>query len=232
MKTQVPGGLRRSELFPPSVALAEADTGTLGPPNPVEEQEVRGASPRRQEEFRAGRAAARAALAALGRPGVVLPRVGRRPLWPSGFVGSISHCPGLCVAAAALERDFRAVGLDVEVRRRVRAHLHDKVCTPVERAWMTAGGHGEETATLLFSAKEATYKCLNPLTGARLAFRDVEVTVDLDSGTFVATVSAAVPSGLSRLLGRFAFEENHLLTGVAVAAGSASPGSPPAAAAS
>lgn len=229
MNAPTPPGCQRSELFPPSVAIAEADTSTLGELSPIEEQEVIGVSPRRREEFRAGRAAARAALAALGLPGADLPRVGRRPLWPSGFVGSISHCPGLCLAAAARERDFQAVGLDVEVRRRVRAHLHDKVCTPAERAWMAAGGHGAETATLLFSAKEATYKCLNPLTGARLAFGDVEVSVDLGSGSFVASVSAAVAPELSRLFGRFVFEEDHLLTGVAVAARPGTAPSPPAA---
>ncbi|MCL2395417.1 MAG: 4'-phosphopantetheinyl transferase superfamily protein [Acidimicrobiaceae bacterium] len=214
----MPAGAKRSELFPPSVALAEADASDLGVLSPVEEEEVKGATPRRQEEFRAGRAAARAALAALGYPDAVLPRVGRRPLWPSGFVGSISHCPGLCVAAAARERDVEAIGLDVEVRRRVRPRLHDKVCTPAEQAWMAASGHSEETATLLFSAKEATYKCLNPLTGARLAFGDVEVAVDLEAGTFVAAISAAAPPNLSRLVGRFAFEDDHLLTGVAVPA--------------
>jgi enterobactin synthetase component D / holo-[acyl-carrier protein] synthase len=218
MKSLVPTGSRRSELFPASVALAEADAETVGELFAVEEREITGASPRRQEEFRAGRAAARAALAALGHSGATLPRVGRRPVWPTGFVGSISHCPGLCMAAAARQRDFQAVGLDVEVRRRVRAHLHDKVCTEAEQAWMEAGGHGEETATLLFSAKEATYKCLNPLTGERLGFGDVEVEVDLDSGTFLATVSAPVSGQLSRLVGRFAFEADHLLTGVAVAA--------------
>lgn len=218
MNPPIPAGSGRCALFPPSVALAEADTRTVGALKPEEEKEVRGASPRRQEEFRTGRVAARAALAALGQPDAVLPRVGRRPRWPSGFVGSISHCPGLCVAAAARAADFRAVGVDVEVRRRVGARLHERVCTPAERAWMAAGGHAEETATLLFSAKEATYKCVNALAGARLGFGDVEVAVDLAAGSFVATVSAPVPSELSRLAGRFAVEEEHLLTGVVVAA--------------
>lgn len=218
MNALMPTGSRRSELFPASVALAEAEASTAAPRHEIEERETAGASLRRQEEFRAGRAAARAALAALGHSGAVLPRVGRLPRWPPGFVGSISHCPGLCVAAAAHARDFQAVGLDVEVRRRVGAHLHERICTSAERAWMAAGGRGEETATLLFSAKEATYKCLNPLTGVHLGFGDVEVAVDLESGTFVATVSASLPLELRRLDGRFAFEADHLLTGVAIAA--------------
>lgn len=218
MSAAVGPGAGRSELFPPVVALAEADPATAAALAACEEPAVRGASPQRRQEFRAGRAAARAALAALGAPGVVLPRgKSRWPAWPVGFVGSISHCPGLCVAAVARSADCRAIGLDAEVRRRVGCRLHERVCTPREAAWMEAEGHADETATLLFSAKEATYKCLNPLTGVRLGFADVELTVDLDAGTFLAVVSADIPDDLSRLSGRFAFEEHHVLTGVAVA---------------
>lgn len=218
MTVTVPPGVRRAELFPAGVALAESDPATAEALDACEEPAVHGASVARKEEFRAGRAAARAALGTLGAPGAVLPRgKGRWPAWPAGFVGSISHCPGLCVAAVARSADFRALGLDVEVRRRVRARLYERVCTPAEVAWMAAGGHAEETATLLFSAKEATYKSLNPLTGVHLGFGDVEVTVDLDAGTFLATVSADIPEALSRLPGRFSFEDGHVLTAIAVA---------------
>lgn len=210
-------GLSRADLFPPGIALVEADLSNDEPLAPAEEQAVSTASPHRRQEFRAGRAAARAALAVVGRPGAVLPRgADRRPVWPSGFVGSISHCPGFCGAAAASTRDFAGVGFDAEARRRVGPHLHAAVCTEDERAWMARAGGDDEMATLIFSAKEAVYKCLSPLTGARLGFADVTIEPAGD-GAFVASVRLEVPVAYRRLTGRFVFEPGHVLTGVAVA---------------
>ncbi len=209
----------RNVLFPGNVAIAEGDPTVDVPLRPLEEAAVHDASAARRQEFRVGRTAARAALAALGCEGVDIPRgPGRLPRWPNGFVGSISHAPGLCVAAAARVQDFAAIGLDVEVRRRVGRHLLETLCSDAERGWMAWDNNAEETATLVFSAKEAVYKCLHPLTGARLGFHDVEISPDLGSGDFAAAVHAAVEPRYRRLTGRFAFEAGHVLTAIALPA--------------
>ena len=77
---------------------------------------------------------------------------------------------------------------------------------------MEATGTTLETATLIFSAKEAVYKCVYPATRARLAFADVEIVVDLHSGDLVATLPARLPPEWRRLTGRFAFCKAHVAT--------------------
>lgn len=39
---------------------------------------------------------------------------GREPIWPSGVTGSITHCRGLCAAAAASSDEVSSIGLDAE----------------------------------------------------------------------------------------------------------------------
>ena len=39
----------------------------------------------------------------------------RAPLWPDGFVGSISHARGVCAAVAASRADAASLSLDVEL---------------------------------------------------------------------------------------------------------------------
>ena len=90
-----------ADILPPAVATAES----AGPEPerepgprlfPAEEAVVRTAGPRRRAEFTAGRACARAALAALGLPAapVLAGRAGE-PRWPAGVTGSITHCAGV-----------------------------------------------------------------------------------------------------------------------------------------
>src|SRR5690242_5958922 len=76
---------------------------------------VAGAVAARRAEFAAGRSAARRALAELGIGPVALPVGERRmPVWPTGIVGSITHCVGLAAAAVAWADDLAALGIDVE----------------------------------------------------------------------------------------------------------------------
>jgi 4'-phosphopantetheinyl transferase EntD len=205
-----------AQLLPAGVALEVIDPSlfeTVDTLHVEEETAVTAATEKRRQEFRVGRAAARAALGRFGVVGATIPRgADRLPIWPDGFVGSISHCPGWCAAAVARRRDFAAIGLDVEVRRRVRPELHTTLCTPTELAWMAIGDRGAETATLLFGAKEAVYKCVYPMTRARLAFTDVEVAVDLPSGALEAFLPDRLPSAWRRLAGRFALEPGHVIS--------------------
>ena len=92
--------------------------------DPAEEAILSRAVPRRRDEFRSGRACARRALADLECPLQGIPADSRRlPVWPSGFVGSISHGAGLCIAQVARTRDFLGVGVDIEVAEAVLPDL-------------------------------------------------------------------------------------------------------------
>ncbi|MGA2550912.1 MAG: 4'-phosphopantetheinyl transferase superfamily protein [Burkholderiaceae bacterium] len=136
------------------------------------------AVPTRRAEFVAGRAAALGALRAAGFKGgaELNTRHSRAPVWPSGFVGSIAHSHGLAWAVAAPCTRFRALGIDLE---RI---LSDAEATEVAPAVMgsdefqgaaDSGLSLGAFVTLVFSAKESLYKCLNPLLGVEFGFHDL-----------------------------------------------------------
>lgn len=166
MSTTTPAG-----LVPPDVVLVGAVPD--GPPPglfPAEEAVVHGAAAGRRREFGWARAAGREALARFGAGPVAIPRgAGGQPIWPAGFVGSLSHCREVCAAVVARSHGYLAVGVDVE---------------------FSAG-----TPRLLFSIKETVYKAWFTMTGRSLSLRDIAVR--LDGGDFSAVVPgrAAALSG-------------------------------------
>ena len=141
---------------------------------------IRRAVPKRRAEFIAGRLCASAALHAAGAPvehEITISALGA-PRWPDGFVGSITHSAGLAAAAAASSRQLRALGIDVE--RIVPADAIESLAPAVARAdeiqRVSDDGADAATAfTIVFSAKEALFKCLAPLVGRYFDFLDVEV---------------------------------------------------------
>ena len=178
--------------------------------DPAEEAILSRAVPRRRDEFRSGRACARRALADLECPLQGIPADSRRlPVWPSGFVGSISHGAGLCIALVARTRDFLGVGVDIEVAEAVLPDLLDFVASPDEWQAMRCGGPGDRAAaTLCFSAKEAFYKAYFPCTEVLLGFHDVRVEADWSCGRFDATLVSPDKPGLH---GRRSWSGNFLL---------------------
>lgn len=125
------------------------------------------AAPRRQTQFRAGRHCARLALARAG-AGVHAPAMGGDglPVWPDGWVGSISHTMGKAVALVAPASEVAAVGVDVELWLPAEraAEIADAVALPADITALAAGTgrSGADAVTLLFSAKESLYKTLYP----------------------------------------------------------------------
>ena len=142
-----------------------------------EAKSVAGAMHKRVQHFAAGRACARRALARLGLSyRTVIPmREDASPQWPRGIVGSITHTDLWCAAAVAHEAQLQSVGIDVEAATPLRQPLHAIVCTPNERRRLGASGRPGLTAKLIFSAKEAFYKCQYTVTGEFLDFQDVEL---------------------------------------------------------
>ena len=168
-------------LFAVPVAAFEAH-GPIDPRvlAPEEAAHVERAVPKRVGEFAAGRACARRALEELGVRDFVL-RVGseREPLWPAGIAGSITHTAGFCAAVAAHTTLVAALGLDAEHREAVHRRLWRQIATPEEISWLESldSDQADEMATLIFSAKEAFYKCQFAVTREWLNFSDVSVSV-------------------------------------------------------
>jgi 4'-phosphopantetheinyl transferase EntD len=187
---------------------------------PEEQQFLSKAVPKRIHEFAGGRACARAGLAQLGLRAVALPMgTDRVPLWPVGTTGSITHSDGFCAAVVANCTDIRALGLDVESAGSVKPDLWRRVCTPAELALLHAQDERSalHSATLIFSAKEAFYKCQHALTGQWLKFADVSITIESDSFTVQPNqpLQIAIHSpGPWR--GRYRYEAGYVITGLCI----------------
>lgn len=193
-----------ARLFSAGVAAAElredADASLLFP---AESAFCAGFAPSRVAEFTAGRLCARRALAEFGvidAPIIMNPD--RSPRWPAGFCGSISHTLGYRCAVVAPQDVFDSLGLDVEIVGRVDAEIDTLVFTAQETAFLAGleGAAHDRAATIVFSAKEALYKCQYTLTRKWLDFQDVTVQLALEDGSaFAAQRAAGVDRGLFRV---------------------------------
>jgi 4'-phosphopantetheinyl transferase EntD len=168
-----------AELFPEGVAAAELrSSGDPALLYPEESASVARAVQKRVREFAAGRLCARRALAEFGITDFPL-RSGpdRVPLWPESMVGSITHTAGFCSAVVAERHRFAALGLDAEVVGDLKRALWPRICVAAEMAWIESMPASAQSAaaTLIFSAKEAFYKCQYSITQERLDFTDLRV---------------------------------------------------------
>lgn len=185
---------------------------------PEEEEFVARAVEKRRREFVTARACARQALEGLGQAPVAIPNGERgEPRWPSGVVGSITHCAGYRASAVARTQDVASVGIDAEVHAPLPDGVWDQIAFRSERALLGQGGD-VCLDRVLFSAKEAVYKAWFPLARRWLGFEDVEMTVDVDGGTFRAELLVPGPTvggtRLTELRGRWGVEDG--IVGAAV----------------
>jgi 4'-phosphopantetheinyl transferase EntD len=151
-------------------------------------------------------------------PAAILPDADGVPRWPPGFVGSISHCDGLCAAAAGPRAVFEGIGIDVERITRLDAGAGSLICgfRELERLGSLSQSHGGLGETLIFSAKESIYKCLFPLIRAFIEFHEIEVTVELEAGRFAAkcvSPGAQFAALVPKLSGHFSVSAPYVVTG-------------------
>jgi 4'-phosphopantetheinyl transferase EntD len=188
--------------------------------HPAEAVHVARAVEKRRLEFAGGRRCARDALAGLGAAdGPLSIGADRAPAWPAGFVGSITHTRGYCGAVAAPVATYAGVGVDVESRRRLRRELERRICTERELRWLDDMDERQraDMATVVFSAKEAFYKCQFCVTRTWLGFHDARL--DVGPGTFRVEVLSDLPALRDRPLeGRFHLSGDHVFTGIGIAA--------------
>jgi 4'-phosphopantetheinyl transferase EntD len=214
-------------LFPPGAAAAELRTaGDVWLLEPDEASVVARAVPKRVQEFAAGRLCARSALARLGISGfAVRAAPDRRPLWPDGVVGSITHTAGFCAAVVAERCRFASLGLDTEIAEAVKEELWPSICVDAELRWIESLPRLDRAraATLVFCAKEAFYKCQYPRTLQWLSFSDLRVTPEGWAGQGAFAVEPqrplavfSAPDVAARLLTRYRFHEEFVSAGVAL----------------
>jgi 4'-phosphopantetheinyl transferase EntD len=209
--------VRRSPFWRLGLAATDATVGveTL---LPQERALVVGATSRRGAEFATGRHCARQALASIDHHHAGMPVLRDQrgaPEWPTGVVGSITHCDGWTGAVVARStgsgpwRGIRALGLDAEPVAPLPPGVLEVVATADERGALARLGDAQPGIpwdTLLFTAKEATYKAWYPLTGLLVGHEAVGVELS-PTGSFTAVASAPDAAGrqvVQRVRGRWA----------------------------
>jgi 4'-phosphopantetheinyl transferase EntD len=190
----------------------------------VEQGVARHFSPRRKQEFTAGRNCLRQALTTLGRVACpILVGPGREPVLPAGVVGTITHTASYC-AAAVVGRDAGiSIGIDAEEAGEMDEDVARLVMTDAERAQvlaLQAQYPGRAWAHLVFSAKEALHKALYRRCPSMLDFFDARAEVDVRRATIVLHLAEPAVHrlglGYGSFEGRWRFAAGLVLTAVVV----------------
>jgi 4'-phosphopantetheinyl transferase EntD len=176
---------------------------------------------RRQAEFLFGRLGARLALAQHGSADIEV-AVGPRgePVWPSGFIGSITHSGKHAAAMVLPKRSFRGIGIDIEqtVNPDAEDAVEQLVLLPDERELLRGlPCRYQLLLALVFSAKESFYKAVNAVAGGYFGFELMRVmAIDLECGRIAFSVMGNVcadwPKGSQGELGFLELEEGVILT--------------------
>lgn len=148
----------------------------------------------------------------------------RSPLWPAGFVGSITHSQDIAFAAVARVEQAQSLGLDVErlMPRETALELAPIVASPAEYArLLRAPWDHPLLTTALFSAKETIFKCLYPIIRRPFDFSDVVIeSLDRKDGSFTFSLSRAIAvlhPLAGRQPGRLAIVDDVVHTGLMLA---------------
>lgn len=172
-------------LLPDDAVAVETREELLEEPGyPEERAQVADAVDKRRREFLTARACAHQALRALGLPPQPIASGERgEPLWPSGVVGSITHCQGYRGCALARSETMLGVGIDAEPDEPLPGGVIEAIARPEEKPTLVAlrrlapSVHWDR---LLFSAKESVYKAWFPLARRPLGFEDAIVCIELE----------------------------------------------------
>jgi enterobactin synthetase component D len=192
-------------------------SGTELPP------ELQAAVAIRRTQFLAGRYCAAQAITRLcGTAASVT--VGRgsdgSPVWPNGLTGSITHSGDFASAAVASRKNVRSLGIDTEhIMATVRARrIASAVLVASEVSAASRAIDEAVWITLVFSAKEALFKCLYPLVGRSFDYSAVAVTsIDTTTGRLGAELQETLTSELQMgrsIEGRFEIGERYVHTGI------------------
>ncbi len=207
--------LKLGALFPDTgaVAVESFDPDDAAALLPEELRFTRTMAERRRRQFHHGRACARVALAKLGVMDRALPiGDGGQPVWPDGIVGSITHTDQTAAAVAARSADIASVGIDVESDEPLESELIPRICVVSELESMASEIDAQYHAKLVFSIKEAVYKCLWPHVRRFIDFTDVSVEIDSSNNGYLVrpTGSEATIAMIDRVRGRFERRNGHI----------------------
>src|SRR5207248_2715445 len=144
----------------------------------------------------------------------------RRPLWPDGFVGSISHSDLFCAAVAGRTDRYAGIGIDIDIDEAVSAPIRQMICRADEDdGFVHVEGRSIDATKLIFVVKEALFKAYYPASRNFLDFHDVRIVISAHAGVFEAEIvrlTGPSLSGRRHYGGRFSRIGNHLVAAVAI----------------
>ncbi|MEU6784687.1 4'-phosphopantetheinyl transferase superfamily protein [Nonomuraea angiospora] len=196
---------------------------------PAEEEVISRSVESRRKEFATARMCARTAMGLLGLPEQpILPGVRGEPQWPTGFVGSITHCAGYRGAVLSPGTDTITIGIDAEPNQPLSYGVLEAVSLAEERKALSALAADYPDVAwdrLLFSAKESVYKAWFPLAKRWLDFEDAILTFNPVQGTFSARLLVTGPQVEGRQLmgfsGTWKAQDGLIVTAIVKASGPA-----------
>lgn len=107
----------------------------------------------------------------------------RSPLWPQGFIGSITHTNSRACALVVSADNYQGVGIDIE--NWIPHNTYEQISSLIlvgndgslfkSKASNTDEISHQNLLTLIFSAKESLFKALYPSVGHYFDFKDAEV---------------------------------------------------------
>ena len=208
-------------LFPDSarfcyVRTSEPDLLNYDGLDPLERTLVSQAVDVRKAEFGDARWCAHQALSELGATGPVLRGERGMPLFPDGFVGSITHTQGFRAAVAAPYSSVRSIGIDAEPADVLPEGVFDAIARASEVPQMPKLVAAGVTCPdrLLFCAKEATYKAWFPMTQRWLDFDQAEISLRAD-GTLISYILAR-PTPVPFIEGRWVIRDGYVIVSTVV----------------
>jgi enterobactin synthetase component D len=169
-------------------------------------------APHRQNEFAAGRYCARRVLSELGclDSAQLEADADGVPVWPDGFLGSISHSRGVAAAVAVRTSECSLIGLDLEKTNRLTNAAMKRVIHPEEVEFVQ---DDQVKASILFSLKEAFYKAQFPRHRRRGNFQDLGLSVDAAVGRAeVAAMDTRFADELSRAMFAYCMAGDYVLS--------------------
>lgn len=172
---------------------------------------------KRNREFAVGRHCAHAALNQLGITADVPADVDRKPIWPNGIAGSISHSHNFAWAAVAKQDSVKSIGIDTEIvvdDRTIRQVAKEITVDAEQRLMSKIHGDVKTAFTVVFSAKESIYKCLYPLNAQFFGFHDVLLVEATDQTVTFAQQPSNPNYAIAphELIVRFAIHQNDVFS--------------------
>jgi enterobactin synthetase component D len=146
----------------------------------LEEEEIlsNSLSEKRKIQFTLGRLAARSALQKSGYTDAfpLLKGPDGEVVWPSEYIGSLSHTGEIAVAAVTGKNISSGLGVDIEPALNTRdIKIFDRILVERERAWVHKGANQSDVfyrGLRIFSAKEACFKAFFTATSLKLGYKD------------------------------------------------------------